>query len=167
MPIRWLDQVHGTRVVEVDGRGSATKQPGRCAGDGGCASDRSTGIALGVLVADCLPVLLADRAGSVIGVAHAGWRGLAAGVLENTVGLMRPRRPDADLVAWLGPCIGPSAFEVGEDVLELSSARDARAAAHFSPGVRPGKWWADLPGSPRSGWSARRVAVSRAQTPAP
>src|SRR5690606_6348059 len=86
--------------------------------------------------------------------AHAGWRGLAAGVLENTVATMRRHSPDADLVAWLGPCIGPQAFEVGDDVRQAFTAQDPKAAAHFARGAREGKWWADL-----AGLGARRLRL--------
>ncbi len=138
MPVRWLQQVHGAEVVET-GRldGEAPRA------DAHFTTDR--GVALAVLVADCLPVLLADRAGSVVGAAHAGWRGLAAGVLESTVARIRARVPQAELVAWLGPCIGPAAFEVGTEVREAFVAADPGAAHHFVPGLREGKWFADLP----------------------
>lgn len=143
MPVHWLNQVHGTQVLEIGAAGGA--EP--AAADSGDAQvTTAPGVALGVLVADCLPVLLADRAGSIVGAAHAGWRGLSAGVLENTVAAMRARRPRAELIAWLGPCIGASAFEVGQDVLDAFVSNDARAAAMFRPGARPGKWWADLAG---------------------
>ncbi len=144
MPINWLDQVHGARVVQVTGPGRADEEPVDAPAKADAQVTWCTGVALGVLVADCLPVLLADRSGRAVGVAHAGWRGLAAGVLENTVASMRSRHRDADLVAWLGPCIGPTAFEVGDDVLAAFAAQDERAGAHFRPGVRPGKWLADL-----------------------
>jgi YfiH family protein len=151
LPINWLSQVHGTRVLEVAGprplRAAERAERAERAEAPEVADAQVTtepGIALAVLVADCLPVLLADRAGTVVGVAHAGWRGLAAGVLENTIGVMRSRRPGADLVAWLGPCIGPDAFEVGEDVLAAFANGDAGAAGHFAPTARPEKWLADL-----------------------
>jgi YfiH family protein len=94
-----------------------------------------------VLVADCIPVLLADRAGTTVAIAHAGWRGLAGGVIENTA-----RRMSVDplgLIAYLGPGIGPDAFEVGADVRDAFLARDADAAAAFTPHAA-GKWLADL-----------------------
>jgi YfiH family protein len=137
--------VHGIRVLEVAGTGDAgAAEQARTAADAQVTT--APGIALGVLVADCLPVLLADRAGSVVGAAHAGWRGLAAGVLENTITLMRQRRPGADLIAWLGPCIGPAAFEVGEDVVQVFVTQDPQSAGSFVPAKAAGKWWADLPG---------------------
>ena len=123
------------------------------------------GIALAVQVADCLPVLLADRQGRVIGAAHAGWRSLAGGILQATVQKMRQKVPDADIVAWLGPCIGPAVFEVGDEVRAafIAAAQDmagnlqgsqsnqedaqrtARAESAFQPGRKPGKWLANLP----------------------
>jgi YfiH family protein len=150
VPIRWLVQVHGTRVIERDSAlADTTRRTGAAQVQDEHADAQVTvtrGTALGVLVADCLPVLLADRAGSIVGIAHAGWRGLAGGVLENTVASMRQRRPEADLVAWLGPCIGRSAFEVGEDVLNAFLARDATAGRFFRSTGAEGKWWADLSG---------------------
>ncbi|MBF1237239.1 MAG: peptidoglycan editing factor PgeF [Lautropia mirabilis] len=123
------------------------------------------GIALAVQVADCLPVLLADRQGRVIGAAHAGWRSLAGGILQATVQKMRQKVPDADIVAWLGPCIGPAVFEVGDEVRDafIAAAQDmatnqqgrppeqedaqytTRAEPAFQPGRKPGKWLANLP----------------------
>ena len=96
---------------------------------------------LGVRTADCLPVLLADRAGSVVAVAHAGWRGLAAGVLEATLAAMD--MAPGEVAAWLGPAIGPHAFEVGRDVYDAFCAHDPAATACFAP-HRDGKWLADL-----------------------
>ena len=123
------------------------------------------GIALAVQVADCLPVLLADRQGRVIGAAHAGWRSLAGGILQATVQKMHQKVPDADIVAWLGPSIGPAVFEVGDEVRAafIAAAQDmathlqgrprkqedaqctARAESAFQPGRKPGKWLANLP----------------------
>jgi len=134
----WLDQVHGARVLDADipndslqADGAVTMQPGRV---------------LAIMVADCLPVAIADARGRVLGAAHAGWRGLAAGVLERTIERMRARCPDGDWVAWIGPGIGPGAFEVGEDVYQAFAGPDPGAAAAFAPYPgRPGKWLADLP----------------------
>jgi YfiH family protein len=132
-PPRWLRQVHGSRVVEVD---ALADEP-----EADAAVARRPGTVCAVLVADCIPVLLADRAGTTVGIAHAGWRGLTRGVIENTVGAMAGA--GGDLIAYLGPGIGPAAFEVGGDVREAFLARDAGAAAAFTPHV-PGKWLADL-----------------------
>lgn len=130
---RWLMQVHGNRVVDAAG----LRQPV----EADAAISRTAGVVCAVMVADCLPVLLADRAGTVVGAAHAGWRGLAAGVIENTVVAMAVA--PADLVAWLGPAIGPAAFEVGADVRDAFVAQDAGGASAFVD-HKPGKWLADL-----------------------
>lgn len=144
-PISWLKQVHGRDVYDpdqhpADAQGQQPPEP---------AADAQISIrpdrALAVLVADCLPVLFADRQGRVVGSAHAGWRGLLDGVLESTVQQMRARVPDADIVAWLGPCIGPGAFEVGEEVRSAFVSRSAEAEAAFVPGSYAGKWLANLP----------------------
>jgi YfiH family protein len=99
-----------------------------------------------VLTADCLPVVLADRAGTCVGVAHAGWRGLAAGIVQATVDAL-DRNP-RDLVAWLGPAIGPTAFEVGAEVREAYLRRSPGMAACFEPNQR-GRFLADLYGLAR------------------
>jgi len=130
---KWLRQVHGASVVEADALA------GRPEADAGIA--RRPGTVCAVLVADCIPVLLADGDGTTVAIAHAGWRGLAGGVIENTARRMAidPRA----LIAYLGPGIGPRAFEVGADVRDAFLARDADAAAAFTPHVA-GKWLADL-----------------------
>jgi YfiH family protein len=103
------------------------------------------GTVLAIMTADCLPILLADREGRMVGAAHAGWRGLAAGVAEATVDAMRARLgADASLLAWLGPAIGPRAFEVGEEVRAAFCDLDASAAQAFERADEPGKWRADL-----------------------
>jgi hypothetical protein len=94
-----------------------------------------------VQVADCLPVLLCDREGSTVAAAHAGWRGLSAGVLEQTVAALGC--PPADLIAWLGPAIGPLKFEVGADVFETFTIADPAASLDFEQ-LREGKWLANL-----------------------
>lgn len=129
----WLNQVHGNRVVEADTLDAPV--------DADAAVARNPGTVCAVMVADCLPVLLCDRKGSVVGAAHAGWRGLAAGVIENAVQAMRV--DPGEVVAWLGPAIGPDAFEVGDDVREAFLSVDPEAASAFVP-HRPGKWLADL-----------------------
>lgn len=129
----WLKQVHGVAVADAD------------RAESGCEADasvsRRAGKACVVMTADCLPVLLCDRAGTVVAAAHAGWRGLAAGVIEATVVAMD--RPGDELLAWLGPAIGPDAFEVGDEVRAAFVAQDPQAAAAFVPGA-PGKWLADI-----------------------
>lgn len=129
----WLQQVHGHEVACLPG-------PQPQAADAAVAFER--GPVCAVLVADCLPVFLASRDGDRVGVAHAGWRGLAAGVVEATVVALGC--DPARLVAWLGPAIGPQAFEVGEEVRAAFTERDPAAAAQFHPG-RAGRWLADLP----------------------
>lgn len=128
----WLEQVHGTRVLDLD-----DELPGRA--DGAVAS--ASGRICVVMTADCLPVLLAARDGSRVGVAHAGWRGLAAGVLPAAVARME--RPLETLIAWLGPAIGPASYEVGTDVRDAFVTADPAAADCFAPG-RAGHWYADL-----------------------
>lgn len=130
---KWLRQVHGCDVVDADALAGIPEADAAVA--------RSANTVCAVLVADCIPVLLADRAGSAVAVAHAGWRGLARGVLERT--MERLDRPPEELLAYLGPGIGPGAFEVGADVRDAFLAGDARAEAAFRP-RSPGKWMADL-----------------------
>ena len=129
----WLRQVHGADVVDA-----ADAAPGTTA-DGSITE--ISGTVCAVLTADCLPVFLCDRRGTTVGVLHAGWRGLAAGLVE--VGVARMDVPGASLLAWLGPAIGPTAFEVGDDVREAFVRSDADAARAFVPNAR-GRWWADL-----------------------
>lgn len=130
----WLNQVHGTAVVDLATYGGVP--------DADAAVSRQPGAVCVVMTADCLPVLLCDRAGTVVGAAHAGWRGLQGGVIEATVRAMDV--PAGELMAWLGPAIGPAVFEVGDEVRAAFVADDAAAAAAFSPAVPAGKWLADL-----------------------
>ncbi|AUL99456.1 peptidoglycan editing factor PgeF [Zoogloeaceae bacteirum Par-f-2] len=134
----WLEQVHGTNIV------MAEFAPGeRClppVADG--AWTRQPGVVCAVMTADCLPVLFCDDAGSVVAAAHAGWRGLCAGILERTVEAMHVA--PARIQAWLGPAIGPGAFEVGTDVRSAFLQHDSGATAAFVAGKEPGKWLADL-----------------------
>lgn len=140
----WLEQCHGTRVATWG-------EPDRVADGAYC---RAPGQVLAVLTADCLPVLLCDHAGTEIALLHAGWRGLAAGILD--AGLARLRAPPRALTAWLGPAIGPRAFEVGREVREAFVARDSALEACFTPG-RPGRWQADLAGLARTWLQSRGV----------
>ena len=134
---RWLKQVHGANVVEAE---SVRDRP-----EADASVAREAGTVCAILVADCLPILLADRHARVVAAAHAGWRGLAAGVIDNTIAAMRRSGAEArDLLAFIGPGIGPRAFEVGDEVREAYVSRDASAAAAFAPHAR-GKWLADLP----------------------
>jgi YfiH family protein len=130
----WLKQVHGTRIVEAGSAFLGTEADGAVA--------RTPGVVLAIQSADCLPVLLADKSGRVIAAAHAGWRGLAEGVIENAVVAMAVEA--ADIVAWLGPAIGPASYEVGAEVRAAFVSHDAAAATAFAPRARPGKYLADL-----------------------
>jgi YfiH family protein len=130
---RWLQQVHGIDVVQAD---RAAEEPTADA-----AFTRIAGVVCAVQIADCLPVLFCDREGTRVAAAHAGWRGLSAGVLERTVSALGVS-PD-ELIAWLGPAIGPQKFEVGADVFETFTTDDAAAMAAFRP-LREAKWLADL-----------------------
>lgn len=136
----WLRQVHGTDVVDADAVPALAPAP-----EGDASVSAVPGRVCAVLVADCLPVLLADARGRVVAAAHAGWRGLAAGVLARTVAAMRGRLQDpaAQLIAWLGPAIGPAHFEVGEDVLQAMRRALPQAELAFEP-VASGRWRADL-----------------------
>lgn len=125
----WLRQVHGTRVVDADAR---PRLP-----DADAAVARLPGTVCAVLTADCMPVFLTDESASVVGVAHAGWRGLSAGVIEATLGAMRV--PPATIMAWLGPAIGPRAYEVGEEVRAAFRGYEPAFRA-----TRPGHWLLDL-----------------------
>lgn len=142
---RWLRQVHGIEVVRFSsplaGEGGATA-PGEGVEPTADASVTSEpGTVLAILTADCLPVVFAAKDGSEIAAAHAGWRGLAAGVLEATVTAMRT--PASRLVAWLGPAAGPGAYEIGEEVFDAFVSRDARAEIAFAA-TRSGHWNIDL-----------------------
>ena len=153
----YMSQVHGDRVLTLDAQ-SAT---GSHTAD--AAWTREPGFACTVMVADCLPVLLAAPQARAVGAAHAGWRGLAGGVVERTIGAVcrgagcQPR----ELVAWLGPCIGPDAFEVGADVLQAFGATPAAASsARFRYQPRPDgepRWRADLAGLARDRLAAAGV----------
>jgi purine-nucleoside/S-methyl-5'-thioadenosine phosphorylase / adenosine deaminase len=129
----WLRQVHGVTVVDA-----AKALPGVAAD---ASFTREAGVVCAVMAADCMPVLLAHDAAEVVAVAHAGWRGLAAGVIEAAVGAMGV--PAARIFAWLGPAIGPDAYEVGDEVRAAFLERDARAASAFAP-ARAGHWHLDL-----------------------
>lgn len=124
---RWMHQVHGVIVADLDTLAEGIVPEA----DAAVASH--PGVVCAVLTADCLPVLLAAADGSVVAAAHAGWRGLAAGVLEQTVTALRAKMPVArPVTAWLGPAIGPTNFEVGEDVRSAFLSHDAAAAAAFT-----------------------------------
>jgi hypothetical protein len=133
---RWLAQVHGSAVADLDAADGGASAPVADA-----AVTSVAGRVAVVLTADCLPVFLCREDGSRVAVAHAGWRGLAAGVLENAAAAVGA--PAAGVLAWLGPAIGPAVFEVGPEVREAFVAADPRARAAFSPHGE-GKYLADL-----------------------
>jgi YfiH family protein len=130
----WLDQVHGASVV--------TAQPGGPPARADAGMTATAGVVCAVLTADCLPVLLCDRAGTRVAAVHAGWRGLAAGIVERAVEAFTANGVRATaLLAWLGPAIGPGAYEVGEDVRTAFAAPGDAAAFRSNPA---GRWQCDL-----------------------
>jgi hypothetical protein len=133
----WLNQVHGARVVDLDVLDEAASPP-----EADAALTRRPGRVCAILTADCLPVLLAAESGQAVAAAHAGWRGLAGGVIEAAVRALAVA--PASLAAWLGPAIGPRHFEVGGEVRELLLTEDAEASAWVVPNGR-GRFMADLP----------------------
>lgn len=148
---RWLKQVHGARVVRADDVETPTEAD--------AAYTTTPGVVAAVMVADCMPVLLADVEGRCVGVAHAGWRGVAGGVIQASVRAMRAALGDdeAELVAYLGPAIGPAHFEVGPEVLDAMAQALPDAASAF---VRRGdKYLADLYALGRQ--ALRQVGVTR------
>lgn len=132
---RWLAQVHGVDVADLDAPSSSDRPRADAAATG------TPGRVCTVLTADCMPLLLADAKGRRVAIAHAGWRGLAAGVIENAVASLRTE--ESNVLAWMGPAIGPEAFEVGPEVREAFIATDARAQDAFRLHT-PGKYLADL-----------------------
>lgn len=157
----FLNQVHGTKVLQLD---AAT--PHACSADA-CLTNQ-LGIACTIMVADCLPVLLTTTRGDWVAAAHAGWRGLAGldgiGVLETTyksfsaLAHTEYALEATDIIAWLGPCIGPQAFEVGDEVRAAFVAQDALALPLFEA-RQPGKWLADLAGLARQ--RLARLGITR------
>lgn len=150
-PPHWLHQVHGLRVVEFDTaaadvlfrewehelhRRQIDAEP-----DADAAITRTPGVVLAIQTADCLPVLFCVDDGSEIAAAHAGWRGLSAGVLENTLAAMGT--PCGKIIAWLGPAIAAKSYEVGDEVRDVFLAHDPAAASAFAA-TRPGHWLCDL-----------------------
>lgn len=131
----WLKQVHGTLVIDA-----ASVSPGVIP-EADASITTEPDVVCAVMAADCMPVLLAARDGSVVGAAHAGWRGMCAGVIERTAEKMRV--PGDGLIAYLGPAIGPRAYAVGEEVRDAFLARNSRSAIAFTPS-RPGHWMLDL-----------------------
>ena len=141
----WMEQVHGIDVLDLDALAHGAAARGVVTAD--AALTRRTGRICTVQVADCLPVLLAARNGSAVAAAHAGWRGLAAGVLEATVRTLAVE--PGQLIGWLGPGIGPAHFEVGDEVRRAFLAHDATASGAFVANGR-GRWQCDLPALARA-----------------
>ncbi len=147
----WLRQVHGRRVLRLPASAGEPLEADACL-------STEPGVACVIQVADCLPVLLAAPGG--VAAAHAGWRGLAGGVLEATVEALVGAAgcAPAQIEAWLGPCIGPRQFEVGADVLIGFGVDPHRAHPRFAAGARPGHWLADLAGLARDRLAALGIA---------
>lgn len=129
----WLKQVHGNKCCDAQLAGTDNEAD--------AAFAQAPEVVCAVLTADCLPLLLCDEAGTVVAAAHAGWRGLAGGVIESTLDALGV--PGEQVLAWLGPAIGPQAFEVGDEVRAAFLAHDPAAAVAFAP-HGPGKWLCDL-----------------------
>ncbi|CAI8698797.1 polyphenol oxidase YfiH [Pseudomonas sp. IT-P12] len=144
----WLKQVHGIAVAHAD--------PGQVA-TADASWTATPGIACAAMTADCLPVLFCDRAGTRVAAAHAGWRGLAAGVLEATLDTLAV--PAGDVLVWLGPAIGPQAFEVGPEVREAFVRQVPESARAFVPGAHEGKLMADIYELARLRLAARGVTA--------
>jgi YfiH family protein len=161
----FMDQVHGQTMLElVPHTPAAAFSPEAAQADG--AFTRHHGLACTVMVADCLPVLLCDTRGRMVAAVHAGWRGLAGqggiGVIEEifkhfmALSRVKYAQPAIKVIAWLGPCIGPTAFEVGDEV-RAAFVETNPQAAHCFKSAAPGKWWADLPGLARQRLAALGV----------
>jgi len=133
----FLQQVHGTQLLEITPQTPDGIQADAC-------WTRLPQLACTILVADCLPVLFYSPQTQQVAAAHAGWRGLAAGVLDNTLNTLANKGALEDLKVWLGPCIGPSAFEVGEEVRAAFMATDPQAVTAFKPLLAQGQYLADL-----------------------
>jgi len=146
----WLRQVHGIAVLDADAQRDSELEPVADA-----AVTRKRGTVCAVTVADCMPVFLANTRGTAVAVAHAGWRGLCAGVLEAATAALG----GSDLLAWLGASIGPKVYEVGAEVREAFIGRDRSAATAFSPAGRAGHWLLDLYAVARS--RLRRCGIER------
>ncbi len=181
---RWLRQVHGVEVVRFGSAPEPSPAPaarplplagevnipspllpplplaGEGWGEGEPEADASVtstpGVVLAILTADCLPVVFAAKDGGEIAAAHAGWRGLADGVLEATIAAMRTSADE--VIAWLGPCAGPLAYEIGQEVFDAFVSRDARAQAAFLA-TRPGHWQVDLYALARQRLDAAGIAM--------
>jgi YfiH family protein len=152
-PPRWLRQVHGVDVVRFDGDRGEDSEP-----EADASVSSTAGTVLAILTADCMPVLFCADDGSEIGAAHAGWRGLVGGVLENTVAAMQS--PPQRLHAWLGPAAGPQHYEIGEEVFDAFVSRDWSAGSAFVS-TRPHHWRVDLYALARRRLEAAGIDASR------
>lgn len=140
---RWLMQVHGSRVITLeDGIGAQVAANPWKHATGDAAVARTPESVCAIMTADCLPALFCDRAGKTVVAAHAGWRGLAAGVLENTIAAMRI--PPREILAWLGPAIGQEAYVVGEEVRQTFLASQGQEADQAFEPAGTGQWHCDL-----------------------
>ena len=153
--LQWLKQVHGNHCVRAD-TDSCGSQP---EADAVWTTEPRVGLA--IQTADCVPVALASADGRCIGAAHGGWRGLVSGVIQNLVAAVRSVSPTASLTAWVGPAIGPKAYEVGEDVhaAVLAATSEALEAQFFRAVDKPGKWRLDL--FALTDWLLRQAGVER------
>lgn len=128
----WLNQTHSTEVVVLNAPTSKVL-------DADGAFTTQDGVVCSAMTADCLPILLTNTQGTQVAAVHAGWRGLANGIAENALNHF-----SGDVMAWLGPAIGPSAFEVGDDVRQAFIEQHPQAHTAFTPGKQSGKWWANM-----------------------
>ena len=133
----WLNQTHSTDVITV-------LEPTSNVLDADGAFTTATGVVCSAMTADCLPVILTDTNGTQVAAVHAGWRGLASGILENAVAKFSNLNSDNQIIAWLGPAIGKQAFEVGDDVLEAFVSFDPQAKLAFKAKTEAGKWLANM-----------------------
>ena len=133
---KWLNQVHGSTPIWVDNNTNTLK--------GDAALSKTCNIVCAILTADCLPILLCDETGTVVGIIHAGWRGLVAGVIEQTIAEMN--KNGGEIMAYLGPAIGPDYFEIGEEVRHSFIKQDKMSASAFTPynGANSKKWLANI-----------------------
>lgn len=163
-PTQLLSQVHGVAVHLLESMAEPPATPPVA----DAVVTASSAVACEIQVADCLPVLFAHVGGRAVGAAHAGWRGLAGGVLEATLAHVRALADASagDIECWLGPCIGPTRFEVGADVLLAFGASPEQPGACFRP-ARPGKWLADLPALARQRLAAAGVQQMAGNSGAP
>jgi len=132
-PPKWIKQVHGTHVVKAE---TIKNVP-----EADASMTIKADVVCAVLTADCLPVLLCNRQGNEVAAIHAGWRGLAAGIIENTINAMQT--PGKDLLAWLGPANGPTAYEIGQDAYDQLTKADSKSASAFQP-LHDNKWLGNL-----------------------